>query len=69
VLASREELVARHAELDAAHPGPVPRPATWGGLRVAPVSVEFWQGRPDRLHDRIRYRRDAGDWVIERLAP
>ncbi len=70
VLASREELVARHAELDAAHPGPVPRPSAWGGLRVAPVSVEFWQGRPDRLHDRIRYRRDAaGEWLVERLAP
>lgn len=69
VLASREELVSRQAELDAAHAGPVPRPARWGGLRVAPVSVEFWQGRPDRLHDRVRYRRDAGDWLVERLAP
>ena len=47
-----------------------PRPPHWGGLRIAPDSVELWQGRPDRLHDRLRYRRtDAGAWVIERLAP
>jgi len=49
----------------------VPRPRHWGGLRVVPDSVEFWQGRPDRLHDRLRFRR-AGDgvsWVVERLAP
>ena len=50
----------------------VPRPAWWGGLRLAPDGVEFWQGRPDRLHDRLRYRRSASDadsWVLERLAP
>lgn len=48
----------------------VPRPGGWGGYRVVPDAVEFWQGRPSRLHDRIRYRRgDDGDWVIERLAP
>ena len=70
VLASREALLARHAELGAAHPDDVPRPPSWGGLRVAPVRVEFWQGRPDRLHDRIRYRlEDGGDWAVERLAP
>ena len=49
--------------------GPVPRPEFWGGYRVRPESVEFWQGRPNRLHDRLRYRRDGDVWVIERLAP
>ncbi len=48
---------------------PVPRPAHWGGLRVVPETVEFWQGRPDRLHDRLRYRRGPEGWVVERLAP
>jgi pyridoxamine 5'-phosphate oxidase len=49
--------------------GPVPRPEFWGGYRVRPESVEFWQGRPNRLHDRLRYRREGDAWVIERLAP
>ncbi len=49
---------------------PVPLPDFWGGWRIVPETVEFWQGRRARLHDRLRYRRDsAGDWVIERLAP
>lgn len=47
----------------------VPRPPAWGGLRVVPEQVEFWQGRPNRLHDRLRYRRDGEAWVVERLAP
>jgi pyridoxamine 5'-phosphate oxidase len=48
---------------------PVPTPPRWGGLRIVPAEVEFWQGRADRLHDRLRYRLDGGDWVRERLAP
>jgi pyridoxamine 5'-phosphate oxidase len=61
----RDEAAARFPE-DA----DVPRPEHWGGLRVVPDAVEFWQGRANRLHDRLRYRRDAGGtWVVERLAP
>ncbi|MDB6115630.1 MAG: pdxH 2 [Lacunisphaera sp.] len=48
----------------------VPLPPNWGGFRLAPETVEFWQGRRSRLHDRLRYRREtSGDWVVERLAP
>ncbi len=49
--------------------GPVPAPPHWGGLRVVPETVEFWQGRSSRLHDRLRYRATGSAWVIERLAP
>ncbi|HXG00953.1 MAG TPA: pyridoxamine 5'-phosphate oxidase [Bacteroidota bacterium] len=50
--------------------GDVPRPSTWGGYRVIPHSIEFWQGRENRLHDRLLYRRQETDcWIIERLAP
>ena len=48
---------------------PVPPPPHWGGLRVSPESVEFWQGRSGRLHDRLRYRRTTQGWTVERLAP
>jgi pyridoxamine 5'-phosphate oxidase len=66
VLASRDELEARVAALDVED---VVRPETWGGFRVVPDAWEFWQHRDDRLHDRFRYRRDGGAWVIERLYP
>lgn len=71
-IASRSVLEAAREELEARHPpeGDVPRPEHWGGLRVVPRTVEFWQGRPNRLHDRLRFRReDEGNWLIERLAP
>jgi pyridoxamine 5'-phosphate oxidase len=71
VIPDRMVLVEARTTLESAYPEgtPVPRPPHWGGLRVRPTSVEFWQGRPDRLHDRLRYRRDGEDWVVERLAP
>jgi pyridoxamine 5'-phosphate oxidase len=53
------------------HPGgaDVPRPRRWGGFRVLPTRAGFWQESPDGLHDRIRYRRGSGGWIIERLSP
>jgi pyridoxamine 5'-phosphate oxidase len=70
-LASRAELYARLAELDADLAGkPVPRPPTWGGYLLVPAAWEFWQHRENRLHDRFRYEREpAGDWRVERLFP
>ena len=69
VIGSRAELESRRAELAGEHPTSVPRPERWGGYRVEPDAVEFWQGRPDRLHDRLRHRRDGDAWVVERLSP
>ena len=70
VLAHREELEAKLAELTTKYGGNPPRPPHWGGYRLVPDVLEFWQGRPNRLHDRVRYCREAlGLWKIERLAP
>jgi pyridoxamine 5'-phosphate oxidase len=63
-------LERRVAELEREYPeDAVPRPDWWGGYLLRPEQVEFWQGRPNRLHDRIRHRREAGGWATERLAP
>jgi len=72
VVASRDELAAAYAEAEAAFPDDVPVPDEWGGYRVRPEVVEFWQGRPGRMHDRLVYRRTGPDleaWRTERLAP
>ncbi len=69
VIADRSILEMREAEFRAKFGGQVPRPPHWGGYRLIPETVEFWQGRPSRLHDRIAYRKVDGDWKIERLAP
>lgn len=70
VIADRAVLETRVAQVAAVHPDGLPRPAHWGGYRVALEHVELWQGRPDRLHDRLRYiRRSADGWDIQRLAP
>ncbi|MCW2707461.1 MAG: pdxH [Frankiales bacterium] len=66
---TRAELEARMAAAAERFPSAVPLPEFWGGLRVAPVTVEFWQGRQSRLHDRLRYRLNGKEWVVERLSP
>lgn len=69
VVPNRDVLEHRLAEAEAHFPGDVPPPEEWGGYRLAPERIEFWQGRTNRLHDRLRYRKVDGSWVIERLAP
>ena len=66
---SREALEAQVDEIRRAHGAHVPRPVWWGGYRLRPHAFEFWQGRPNRLHDRFRYERHDGDWRRVRLAP
>ncbi len=69
VLSDREELEARLADVDGRHPATVPRPPHWGGFRLRPTAMEFWQGRKHRLHDRFRYTPSDAGWRIERLYP
>ena len=71
VIANREWLDAQQKKyLQTLSANPVHRPDYWGGYRVKPITIEFWQGRPDRLHDRLQYTvQDDGSWKIERLAP
>jgi pyridoxamine 5'-phosphate oxidase len=71
VINSRELLENRCRELEKGfEDGAIPRPSNWGGFRLVPETIEFWQGRPSRLHDRLRYTRcGQSEWLIERLAP
>ena len=69
VIENQAVLVKRAAVVGLKHPLHVPRPPHWGGYLVIPDCIEFWQGRPSRLHDRIRYRLHEGNWIKERLSP
>src|SRR5215212_7210983 len=69
VLPDYETLEQRVIDYGARYPAVVPRPPYWGGYLLRPDAIEFWQGRPNRLHDRIRYLRSAGGWRADRLAP
>lgn len=69
IIASKQILLARAAKFSLQYPLNVPRPAHWGGYLITPHYVEFWQGRPSRLHDRICYQQLENQWVKQRLAP
>jgi pyridoxamine 5'-phosphate oxidase len=66
---SREALERRFAEFEEANPADIPRPQHWGGYCLVPEVYEFWEHRENRLHDRVRYRREGNTWKIERLSP
>lgn len=71
VIESREWLAQRYASVESrfGDNGTIARPGHWGGVRIVPREFEFWQGRPNRLHDRLRYLRSGGEWELARLAP
>jgi pyridoxamine 5'-phosphate oxidase len=70
VIPGRDALEQAYAEVEREHPGnEVPRPPWWGGYVLQPETLEFWQNRPNRLHDRLRYRRSGEEWILERLSP
>jgi pyridoxamine 5'-phosphate oxidase len=69
IIAGRSVLEKGLAEADARFPDDVPPPPSWGGFLLTPERIEFWQGRTNRLHDRLRYRCEAAGWIVERLAP
>jgi pyridoxamine 5'-phosphate oxidase len=70
VIPGRDALERAYAEVEREHPGnEVPRPPWWGGYVLRPDTLEFWQNRPNRLHDRLRYRRSGEEWILERLSP
>ena len=67
---TREQREQRMADLKAQYDGkPIPKPEHWGGYRLSPSAIEFWQGRSSRLHDRLRYQLQGDSWTVERLAP
>ncbi len=70
-VSGRETLEQRYRELDQAHAAQdtLPRPSHWGGYRLVPTLIEFWQGRPSRLHDRICYIKSGEQWILKRLSP
>ena len=70
VIPDRKTLEGRYSEISERFgDDPIPRPEHWGGYRIRPTMIEFWQGRPDRLHDRLRYSWSTDRWILQRLAP
>src|SRR5690606_11210729 len=69
VVRDRADLDARYAEAAEVYPEQVARPSSWGGYLIRPETIEFWQGRTSRMHDRIRFRRSGAGWERDRLAP